>query len=247
MSRKKKRKEGTPGAPLWMVTYSDMVTLLLTFFVLLLSMSQLDRIKFNNAAGSLKGAFGVLMSANQNKIDTPKIIEYSPIDDDYVQRVYQKMTVQIQRLRLDEEVELVKDRGAVILRIKDAVLFGPGSHALRPEADPVLRKVAALVRTLPLSMRIEGHADNTVSTSGLSNWDFSALRSLAVLKFFAREGLFPLDRMAAAGYGDQRPIAPNDTPENRALNRRVEFYLENLGDYREELPYLIDSREQSPF
>ena len=72
-------------------------------------------------------------------------------------------------------------------------------------------------------------------------------RASSVVKFFAAEKLFPLDRMAAVGYGSQRPIAPNDTPENRALNRRVEFILESMGGYTEKLPYLIDAREQLPF
>jgi chemotaxis protein MotB len=73
------------------------------------------------------------------------------------------------------------------------------------------------------------------------------MRSIAVLRFFQENELLPLDRMSAVGYGDQHPIAPNDTPENRAKNRRVEFVLESIGDYREQLPYLIDANEQLPF
>ncbi len=246
MSRRKKRSE-TPGAPLWMVTYSDMVTLLLTFFVLLLSMSQLDQIRFNNAAGSLRGAFSVLLSADKVEVATPKIVDFAPLDDDYIQRTYQKVHSQLQRLKLDEDIELVKDRGAVVLRLKEAILFDVGSHTLKPDADPVLRQLAALIRPLPLSLRIEGHSDSMPGPTVMSNWELSALRSLAVLKFFVENKLIPLERMAAAGYGDQKPLAPNDTAENRALNRRVEFFMESLGDYREELPFLIDAHDQSPF
>ena len=72
-------------------------------------------------------------------------------------------------------------------------------------------------------------------------------RSVSVLKYFQKNDLLPLNRMSAVGYGAEKPLVPNDSPENRAKNRRVEFVLESLGDYREELPYLIDANEQLPF
>ncbi len=245
---KKKRKKGDPGAPAWMVTYSDMVTLLLTFFVLLLSMARMDKVKFQDAAGSLKGAFGVMQSARQSEIAKPKVIEFAPIDDDYTTRLYQKIQAIISRLKIDRDIDLVKDRGAVVLRVKESVLFGPGSTALKPEAHAVLDKIAGLVRPLPLSLRIEGHSDDSpTGRADVSNWDLSVGRSMSVLKFFNANNLMPLERMSAVGYGAQRPLVPNDTAENRAQNRRVEFVLENLGSYREDLPYLIDARDQLPF
>ncbi|MDY0212625.1 MAG: flagellar motor protein MotB [Desulfuromonadaceae bacterium] len=243
--REKKRKA---GAPEWMVTYSDMVTLLLTFFVLLLSMASMDQVKFDKAAGSLRGAFGVFGGQDEQKVTQATIVEIAPIQDDLVQRTYTRIRTQMNRMRLDRSIELVKDRGAVILRINDAVLFGPGSDRLKEEAYPVLRKVAGLIEPLPLQARIEGHTDSTpFVSSDMSNWELSVMRSIAVLRFFQQQNLLPLDRMSAVGYGDQHPIAPNDTSENRAINRRVEFVLENTGDYREQLPYLIDANEQLPF
>jgi len=243
--REKKRKA---GAPEWMVTYSDMVTLLLTFFVLLLSMASMDQVKFDKASGSLKGAFGVFGGQDEQKISQPTIVEIAPIQDDLVQRTFTRIKTQINRLRLDRSIELVKDRGAVILRINDAVLFAPGSQRLKEEAYPVLRKVAGLIEPLPLQARIEGHTDNIPFVrSDMSNWELSVMRSIAVLRFFQEQSLLPLDRLSAVGYGDQHPIAPNDTPENRAINRRVEFVLESVGDYRAQLPYLIDANEQLPF
>ncbi len=245
---KKKKKKAAAGAPLWMVTYSDMVTLLLTFFVLLLSMAQLDKMKFKEVMGSLKGAFGVLSSQTETSVDQPRVVEFLPIMDDYTSRVYKRLIVQLQRLKLDRDITLVKDRGAVVLRVKESVLFGPGSTALKPEAHAVLDKIAGLVRPLPLSLRIEGHSDDSpTGRADVSNWDLSVGRSMSVLKFFNANNLMPLERMSAVGYGAQRPLVPNDTAENRAQNRRVEFVLENLGSYREDLPYLIDARDQLPF
>ncbi|MBN2644254.1 MAG: flagellar motor protein MotB [Desulfuromonadaceae bacterium] len=245
---KKKSKKSGGGAPEWMVTYSDMVTLLLTFFVLLLSMANMDQVKFNQAASSLRGAFGVFGGKDQKEISPPSLVEIAPIHDDLVQRLYTRIQSQMNRLRLDPSVKLVKDRGAVILRIDDAILFGAGQWELKPESHPVLRKVASLIQPLPLQARIEGHTDDVpFSREDMSNWDLSVNRAISVLKFFQRNDLLPLDRMSAVGYGSQHPLVPNDTPENRSKNRRVEFVLESLGDYRQELPYLIDANEQQPF
>ncbi len=249
LRKKNTSKKEKRGAPLWMVTYSDMVTLLLTFFVLMLSMAEMDKIKFKKAAGSLKGAFGVMRSEPDVEPESEKIVpELGVIPYDMMQRVYKQVDMNIKRLELDRDIELVKDRGAIVLRIKEKVLFPPGSTKLKRQAAPVLQKVGELVRPLPFHMRIEGHADSTpTGDPAVTNWDLSVLRAIAVLKYFSKHELMSLDRLSASGFGDQRPLVPNDSVANRSLNRRVEFVLETSGDYREALPYLIDSSEQLPF
>ncbi|MEZ4598793.1 MAG: flagellar motor protein MotB [Syntrophotaleaceae bacterium] len=248
MPPKKKKSGGEGGAPAWMVTYADMVTLLLTFFVLLLSMANMDISKVRDALGSLRGAFGIFGTSARTEIDKPKIVSFTPVDDDYVQRLYNKINVIMSRMKIDEDIKLVKDRGAVILQVKDSILFDPGSRQLKSTAYPVLRKIAGLVRPLPLALRIEGHTDNLSSGDpAMTNWDLSIQRAVAVLKFLVDEKLIPLERLAAVGYGDQHPVAPNNTEEGRTLNRRVEFVLESLNHYRDDLPYLIDARDQMPF
>jgi len=241
----KKEKKAAAGAPAWMVTFSDMVTLLLTFFVLLLSMSTTDQVKFHNASDSLAGAFGVLGSNNRVEVSQPKVISYSPVDDDFTSRVYRRLKSKLQELKLNKKIELVKDRGAVVLRVDESILFESGEKVLSPEAFPVLRKVADLVRPLPLNLKVEGHTDNRGDELG--NWDLSVSRAVSVLRFMATNQLLPLTRMAATGYGSQKPLFPNNSDRERALNRRVEFVLESQGDPGQELPYLIDTRDQSPF
>ncbi len=248
MARKKRQEQGSGGAPAWLVTYSDLVTLLLTFFVLMLSMANMDQIKFQDAAGSLRGAFGRSGIIQKTEIARPTVISFAPIDDDYVSRLYQRINSALTRLRIDRDIELVKDRGAVVLRVKESILFDSGATTVRPEAYPILRKIADLVRPMPLNVRIEGHTDDIPSSHPqYSNWDFSVQRAVSTLKFFANENLMPLERLSAVGYGEQRPVVPNDSEAQRAMNRRVEFVLESLGHYREQLPYLIDANQQMPF
>jgi chemotaxis protein MotB len=241
----KKVKKQAPGAPMWMVTFSDMVTLLLTFFVLLLSMANMDQIKFNAAADSLAGAFGVLGSSDKTEVSAPKVVSFSPVNDDFTAQVYRRLKTKLRELKLNKKVKLVKDRGAVILRVDESILFTSGQKELNPDAFPVLRKVAELVRPLPLKLKVEGHTDDRGGE--LANWDLSVGRAVSVLRFLAANQLVPLNRMAATGYGSQKPLFPNNSDRERALNRRVEFVLESQGDPNQELPYLIDASEQAPF
>ncbi|MCW8859273.1 MAG: flagellar motor protein MotB [Deltaproteobacteria bacterium] len=241
----KKHKCPPKGAPMWMVTFSDMVTLLLTFFVLMLSMASMDKVKFDQASDSLAGAFGVLGSSDKTEVSSPKVVSFSPVNDDFTAQVYRRLRTKLRELKLNKEVKLVKDRGAVVLRVDEAILFESNQTRLQPESDPILRKVAELVRPLPLNVKIEGHTDDRGDE--LANWDLSVARSIAVLRFMAANQLIPLTRMSATGYGSQKPLFPNASDRERALNRRVEFVLESQGDPNQDLPYLLDAKEQSPF
>lgn len=241
----KKEKKAPEGAPAWMVTFSDMVTLLLTFFVLLLSMSTTDQVKFHAASESIAGAFGVMASSNKTEFTKPRVVSYEPINDDFNTRVYRRLKTKLRELKLNKKIQLVKDRGAVVLRIDESILFASGKKELTPEAYPVLRKVADLVRPLPLDLKVEGHTDDRGDE--LANWNLSVDRAVAVLRYLASNQLLPLNRMAATGYGSQKPLFPNNSERERALNRRVEFVLESQGDPNQDLPYLIDAREQAPF
>ncbi len=244
----KKEKKQAAGAPAWMVTFSDMVTLLLTFFVLLLSMANMDKVKFKDASSSLRQAFGVMGGGTRADISSPQVVSFHPIADDFTSRLYKRLRTQANQLKIDRNIRLVKDRGAVVLRVNSSVLFEAGQTEVRAGAYPVLRDVAALIKNLPLHLRIEGHTDDSPSArKGYTNWDISVDRAVSVLKFFDREQLVPLDRMSAVGYGSQRPLVKESTAEGRALNRRVEFVLESIGGNRDALPYLIDAGDQVPF
>lgn len=230
---KKERKIDVPaGAPAWMVTYSDLVTLLLTFFVLLLSMANMDPTRFTAASSSLKDAFGMYKDPARVDFAIPvlpsqPISQFSPIQIQTTEKVYEKVKSQIDSLRLNNDIGVIKkDDDSIILRLNDSVLFGPGQSTLATKSLPILRNVADLIRPLPMDLRIEGHTDDIpLKNSQFGNWDLSVDRSVSVLRFYTHSALLPLDRMAAVGYGKDRPIVVNRDEASRAKNRRVDFVL----------------------
>jgi chemotaxis protein MotB len=230
--KKERKVAGPAGAPAWMVTYSDLVTLLLTFFVLLLSMANMDPTKFTAASSSLKKSFGIYTDSANVEFAIPilpsqPISQYSPIQTRSTEKIYEKVKSQIDSLRLNNDIGLIKkDDDSIILRINDSVLFSPGQSEIDPQSFPILRNIADIIRPLPMDLRIEGHTDDTpMQGSQFANWDLSVYRSMSVLRYFSQSDLLSLDRMAAVGYGKDRPIVANVDKTSRAKNRRVDFVL----------------------
>ncbi len=223
---------GEEGAPAWMATFSDMATLLLTFFILLLSFANMDIENFKVALGSVREAFGVQTEAQgdyeamstspielSTEISAAELLQQQQLDE------FNQVKEYIKKKNLDKSVRVINDPRGIILRINDIVLFDTGSDKLTPEADGVLDVVGKLASLSSGQLAIEGHTDDRpISTSRFpSNWELSAARSTAVLRYLT--GLHALDakRVYIAGYADSRPVADNHTEEGRAKNRRVEF------------------------
>ncbi len=233
---RKKKEECPAGAPAWLITYSDLVTLLLTFFVLLQSMSVINKVNFQTAASSLKSALTGQYTPTQTEFVVPVFpkspqMQFAPIVEDATKKVYEKIKSQIDSLRLTDNVGVIQqDDESIILRINDSIMFEPGQAKLSAPAYPILRNIADIIRPLPMDLRIEGHTDDTpIQSSQFGNWDLSVARSVAVLRFFTQSDLLPLDRMSAVGYGKDRPVVPNQDEATRAKNRRVDFTLKLSG------------------
>jgi chemotaxis protein MotB len=124
--------------------------------------------------------------------------------------------------------EVFQDEGGVTVRFEGKVLFVSGSADFRPEAAPILDRLASLLRKYTFDLYILGHTDSIpIETSRFpSNWELSGARAAAALRYLAERGADP-QRLVAAGFADSRPVAPNDSPEGRARNRRVEFVFKN--------------------
>jgi len=225
--RKKKEDVPPPGAPAWMVTFSDMTTLLLTFFVLLLSMATLDQRKIKEALGSLQGALGVLESGQKTEIGKEEILSRLEFVEQAKQsqsRMLSGIRNYIEQANLSSAVSVIKTDKGISVRIMDSVLFESGSATLLDSAKFILEKLAGVIKDSPYYVMIEGHTDDIpISTARFpSNWELSTARAISVAKFFISQGVKP-DILSVAGYAEYHPIVPNITPENRAKNRRVEI------------------------
>jgi len=131
---------------------------------------------------------------------------------------------------LGRQVEVTARPGKVNLEISDSILFTPASAALSAGGLALLDQLAAILRTLPYELSVEGHTDNVpIHTSRYpSNWELSAARAAMVTRKLIDQGI-AADRVRAIGYGDTRPRSDNLSPEGRARNRRVTFVLQVPG------------------
>ena len=217
-----------------MVTYGDMMTLLLTFFVLIVSFSSIQDVKFESAMGSLKAALGV-MTARSGMQRTMKYFRPAEVTerDEIIEQV-QKMKAELAKQDLQNDVKVtLTEKGAHIV-ISDPMLFDLGSDRLKMDVIPALDIVANLIKSSEnTEVLVEGHTDNWPINNPRfpSNWELSAARALAVVKYLAfRENIDPA-RFAATGYGEYRPVKPNDSVENRAKNRRVEIFVNTKKEF----------------
>lgn len=195
----------------WLISYSDFLTLLFTFFLALYALSTVDIVKATKLSGSLKEVFKV--------IDEPIPFEENP----------NKAIIEDLKKLLNDisGINVKSDARGIVITLPDALLFDSGSASIKPQAYDALTRIATKLKEIPGKVSIEGHTDNVpVSANSIykSNWELSAARAASVLHFLLRFGFSP-DRFVIAGYGEYRPVAPNDTEENRAKNRRVEIII----------------------
>ncbi|MEF1219139.1 flagellar motor protein MotB [Photobacterium damselae] len=215
------------GAPAWMATFADLATLLMCFFVLLLSFSEMDVMKFKQIAGSMKNAFGV-----QNLLDINDIPKGTSV-----------IAQEFRPGRPEEgNVEIENFGQQLVIRIKEQGAFPEGSAFLQPKFRPLVRQVASLVKDVPGIVRISGHTDDRPVESELyrSNWDISAQRAVSVAQEMAKVTGFDQHRMQVVGLADTAPIASNDTVEGRKRNRRVEISIMQGKPYYSD-PISVDS------
>ncbi len=227
MSKKKRPviiKQGLDG---WVMTYGDMMSLLLTFFVLIVSFSSMQDTKFKDAAMSLRRAFGVM-------VQPESVIEFNdPLVPRHETSEQADLLLEVRELEkalldrgLQNEVEMQVQADGVRFRIDAPVLFEPASVELQPASCEVLDTLGTFLGKFPGEVRVDGHSDALPIRNRRypSNWELSAARAGAVARYFQGTGMEPA-RIAATGYGEHRPLASNDTAEGRAKNRRVEIFL----------------------
>jgi chemotaxis protein MotB len=237
-----KKKGGGPPqkdkSERWLLTYSDMITLLLALFVVLFAISRVDEEKYQQVAAGLAEGFNVplphsapsggivpggsIAGAGGSSAGEPAVL-FS-----FGQGLTQDLHTYALREDLGEEIAVRYESDAVVVTLSGTVGFASGTANLRPAARSALEVVAARLRTAsqrPL-VRVEGHTDSVLPQTPEfpTNWELSAARAAAVARYLAGTGIEP-DRLAAVGFADNRPVGDNATAEGRGQNRRVELWI----------------------
>ena len=206
----KKKQEQDEGG--WLTTFADMMTLLMTFFVLLFAMSTLDPVKLANFGDSTK----------KGNVKKTKKVSLSQINKEVKKLVVEQ--------ELQSQVKVSMDARGVTLGIASDLAFGSGTATLSGPIKSFLVKLVGTMEKATYAIAVEGHTDNDPIRSSQfpSNWELSASRASAVIRYLTSQGI-EADKFRAIGFGDTVPIVANDTPANKAKNRRVDITFLTIG------------------
>lgn len=262
MSDEDECEECEPGAPAWLATFADLMSLLMCFFVLLLSFSEMDLQKFKQVAGSMDKAFGVqreikadtiprgtsvikqefspgipqptaikIMQQNSEEDSQPELKVNAAISD-RLEELMSEFSKELDE-EIDEEIlEIILYDDGVLIRVKEADAFPSGSAGLEEGFQPVLEKLQSVLNATDGRIIVSGHTDSDPISTPIypSNWVLSAARAAAVVHHMSETGFADPSRIEIRAFADTRPIAPNDTRENRAKNRRIEINVSVGGE-----------------
>ncbi|MGI6188195.1 MAG: flagellar motor protein MotB [Clostridiales bacterium] len=248
MKRRRRSKSSSGGIAEWFVTYSDMVTLLLTFFIMLYSFSTINAQKWQALVQSLRGNVGVLEGgasldpvpgldeSSAPNVDLEQLQgfrkkrEMDKAEQDPFLKLYQDIQEYVDINGIPAELQLSPTHTEILIRFKDYVLFDTGKSDLKEEAREILDRIAGVLLHYTDQIdrvRVEGHTDirpiNTMFYP--TNWELSADRAVKVVRYFQEHHGFPGNKLSGEGYGEYYPIASNDTVEGRARNRRVDVQI----------------------
>lgn len=234
---RKKCPECETCLPAWLAAFGDLMSLLLCFFVLLLSMSSMDAKKVSEAIGSLSGAMSVLEGGTKTEISKQRIQESTPIDvtdetAEVVKKVSDAVTDANEMLQKgqDPSISVEEAQEGFIIELPASLLFKSGSATIEnDDALLFLKRIALIVEELPNNMvvSVQGHTDSEApgkNSPFKDNWELSSARAISVLKELQLDGVNPA-RMSAAGYAQYSPLTTNATKAGREKNRRVELHF----------------------
>ncbi len=227
-----------------MNTYGDMVTLLLTFFVLLFTFSSLDVQRFHEVMSAIQHSFmgrtgileGTTEPAEESERLDPKEMTAQDVTTglgerelalleimEQLEETYEEVRTFLQEAGLEDEVQMRIEERGVILQLPERILFDKGQAVIKGEFIPVLDMMAELLQRIDNQIIVEGHTDNVPITTPRypSNWELSVDRAVSVVRYLSEQHELDPRRFQATGYGEYRPIDTNETAEGRSRNRRV--------------------------
>lgn len=250
----RKKKHGR-GSPAWIVTFADLATLLLTFFILLLSFAEMDVEKYRAMANSMAEAFGSsqvladdvggspLTLIESDTVSLPEPTETATREPEFIDEraeddaptkipagvieLASRMIEELEAEVASEALNVSYDESQVVIRFSEDATFRSGDAAIKPGMIPIIERVVEVVSGCTGDILVAGYTDDRPVTSGRyrSNWDLSAARAVSVVHELVMNREVPAERVVAAGRAETNPLAPNDSEENRAKNRRVEIAI----------------------
>ena len=227
------KEEVEEGAPLWVITFGDLMSLLMCFFVLLLSFSEMDRKKYKMVSGSMAQAFGiqrekpVFESPKGQKMIAKDFDQSAIINklEEAIKPFVNELENQYQELNDSVELEIGEDK--VTIRMMGETTFDSGKAELHPAFGPLLKRIGAVLSQSKGEIIIAGHTDNVPLKGGLygSNLGLSMARAGSVAEFMLQATSIDPKRLSTMGFGEYRPLTSNDTVQGRRKNRRVEIIV----------------------
>ncbi|HEY3278779.1 MAG TPA: flagellar motor protein MotB [Syntrophorhabdaceae bacterium] len=236
--RRKKKPEEQENHERWLLTYADLITLLLAFFIMMYTLSKQDAQRYQEVSSYLKAIFtgGTAMlnhpSASANAQAEASAAASPPNSQALNEEIMKQLQEEIKSVMSLDEMKknftiFVDERG-IVVRALDKAFFDEGKADLKPRAKDTINKIIPILKKVAREVRIEGHTDNVpISTHDFkSNWELSVRRATEVVRYVIELGDFPPELISAAGYAEYRPLMDNSTAEQRASNRRIEIIIE---------------------
>lgn len=229
-SQKRLRSAARAGHDRWLVSYADLVTLLLAFFTTLYAASTVDQTKLRPLTLSLQEAFDTPLQASPARpVGTPTLVP--PVEimarHNAMEALRRKLDAALAEAIAERRVELIQDPRGLVISMPDDAAFPSAGTRMTPAALAMIERVAGTIQTLPNPIRIEGHTDDVpIRTARFgSNWELSTARASAVVAHLVTSARIDPARLSAAGYGEFHPRVPNTSAEARARNRRIDIVV----------------------
>ena len=219
----------------WGILYTGLVMMLLCFFIMLSSFSTMEEAKIMRFVKSFISAVGILPGGVKFDAGTTVLPRSADMVDsqDRLARIFSELEELSAGLKKNNEITVAYSSNGLVMRLSDRALFDVGVADISPQSVPLLKKVGDIIAGTSFEVRIEGHTDDLpINTAHFpSNWELSTARAVKVLRYFIETAGVSSERLSAVGFSEFHPMVPNDSPEHRAQNRRVEIiFLNSVGD-----------------
>ncbi|QQK81177.1 flagellar motor protein MotB [Salicibibacter cibi] len=224
----------------WLTTFSDMMIIMLVFFIMLFSISIVDAQRFQDLVDSFQGQ-DIFDEASSIVAEEPEATgsdddqmygdSQGETEDDELDSLLEEASSYIENNELEDMITATREDRGVKLVLQDRLLFDTGEAYILEEAEPFLDETVTLLEELPYSVEVEGHTDNRpIETYRYpSNWELSSARATSVIRYFIEEGDLDSSRFVATGFGDTQPVEANDSLETMQENRRVVIFVTDPG------------------